>query len=1056
MDQSDRFRMVSAIVAAAALGLPTVQASAVVIRLEPGAIVERRLEAGPSDTYALALPPGTFLHVVVEQRGVDTVEELLDARGERLIRVDSARGAWGPESLRCIVQEGGEHRLTVRTLLAGAHGSYRIRIAALRPASADDRGRAAAALLHQRYRDFEQLRTPNDRRESLAGLERAAAAWAAVGEPIEEALTLYDVGRALQFRAENREAKDWFLRAQARAESASDAQLQARIQGSLGLSETFLGDPEESLRTLARSETLARAAGDPQQEAFALHTQAWSHWNAGRIQQTLDLDRRALAIARSNGDREIEAWALSVIGIAELSLGEIEQSIRESEQAIAIWAQLDERYAEGFALQNAGFAYWMTGRVDKARRAYERALETARAMGDRQGEALALNNIGLAETDAGDPEAGAATLRRSIEIWKSIGIRHGEALALRNLGHALAAQGRNTEALAATRESLGAARLAGDRLAESSALTSLAGIDLSGGDLDAATREVEASLAIVESTRGALGPQARSSFLSASQDVYAIAIEARLRLHEREPGAGNDAAAFRLSEQGRARALAEAIAESHLDLSSEVPAELREREAALGARLNALQKAASASAREEEELRRAEDEWDGLVAEVRRRAPRYASLRYPEPATAAQARARLDPTAAIVSYTFLPGGRLAAFVLSAGRFAAVRLDASSRELADSIENYVGLLGRDETNRWDAMSAALYDRLVAPWRRKLPSGVRRLVIVPDGVLHSLPFETLTLAGSAPRRLVDDFAISYAPSATVLGELGSPAASGSPRAPADLLVIAGPSIGAAAVRTAEESGEERFELSPLPFAALEARTIGRYGGSGSEIHVGPAASEDRIKRRGLDRFGIVHFATHALVSPRTPSRSALLLTPSSGDGAGLLTAREIYGLRLSSELVVLSSCRTARGRILAGEGVESLAHAFFHAGARSLVASLWDVNDRRTAELMGAFYDRLAAGSGKADALREAKLEMLRASPGLAPRYWASFVLIGEPNATVPLRRPERRAWGEWAIAAAVVGGVVWATGRVRQRRAILNGKGPSFVGASPVSSSTVQK
>jgi CHAT domain-containing protein len=204
-------------------------------------------------------------------------------------------------------------------------------------------------------------------------------------------------------------------------------------------------------------------------------------------------------------------------------------------------------------------------------------------------------------------------------------------------------------------------------------------------------------------------------------------------------------------------------------------------------------------------------------------------------------------------------------------------------------------------------------------------VSRLVIVPDGVLSSLPFEALVRPGLRPRALVEDFAVSYAPSATVLAELSRSAAGSRGAGPTNLLVIAAPAIRGSA-STGEELEGETFDLLPLPDAASEARSIGRFGGPASEIDVGANASEARIKGRSLERFGVLHFATHALLSRRVPSRSALLLA-SEGERPGLLTAREIHRLRLRSDLVVLSACQTAQGRFLAGEGVQSLARAFF---------------------------------------------------------------------------------------------------------------------------------
>jgi CHAT domain-containing protein len=188
-------------------------------------------------------------------------------------------------------------------------------------------------------------------------------------------------------------------------------------------------------------------------------------------------------------------------------------------------------------------------------------------------------------------------------------------------------------------------------------------------------------------------------------------------------------------------------------------------------------------------------------------------------------------------------------------------------------------------------------------------------------------------------------------------------------------------------------------PIPGSRREAEAIARYVSPGSKVYVGAQASEGRIKQEDLSRYRIVHFATHGFVSRENPGRSALLLAASPSDREdGVLEAREISALALDSDLVVLSGCETARGRILAGEGVQSLARAFFLAGARSVVASLWKVRDQATEELMAAFYRDLAEGLPEDEALREAKLELSKKAPA---RDWASFVLIGEAAGTIAL-------------------------------------------------------
>jgi CHAT domain-containing protein len=298
-----------------------------------------------------------------------------------------------------------------------------------------------------------------------------------------------------------------------------------------------------------------------------------------------------------------------------------------------------------------------------------------------------------------------------------------------------------------------------------------------------------------------------------------------------------------------------------------------------------------------------------------------------------------------------------------------------------------------------LGARLFGELVEPWIGELPPSAKTLIVVPDGVLSSLPFEALSPAAGGSRRLVETFDVSYAPSVTALGELRTNVALGSRTA--DLLVVADPIL---APRGKDlEAGEAAFDLAALPHASAEARAIARFGGSGTVVLTGALASEGRVRQEPLERFRVLHFATHGLLDERHPSRSGLLLAADAGTD-GLLTSREIYRLKLRSDLVVLSACQTGRGKILSGEGVQGLARAFFHAGARSIVATLWNVDDRWSETLMTTFYTRLAGGETRSEALTHAKRDLLAERPGLAPRSWAGFVLIGDGSEGVSLARP----------------------------------------------------
>ena len=971
--------------------------------LSPGRPIEGTLTGREVHEYAIALVRGQALHVVVDQRGLDVVEELLDPAGRTLLRVDTPRGGCGPEEIWVVAKRTGPHRLRIRALDEEAAGSYEVRIARVGPSTPDDRARARAEWIHMRGRSFEDGTSPEARRQYLVGLEQATASWTAVGDPGQEALVWLDRARALQAQGDNRGSLEKIERALEKARAAGDRQLEAKILSNLGLARESLGDPQGGVEILTKALALARSVGDRQQEAGALHFLAWGYWNLARYQEALDFDQQSLAVARSIRDRTLEAWASNGLGLTYSALGEPERALQCYGEALAVWRRISDRWAEAFTLQNMGFAYWSLGRKDKALEAFQQALPIVRALGDRHGEAFALNNIGLAQTDLGEAEPSLATLAQALSLWRATGDRHGAALSLHNLGRSYEALGRPADATAAWNRALSEARAIGDRRSEATTLASLALLETRGGNLDEARLRIGEALALVESQRGEIAATGlRSSFLSSKQDYYAISMDVLLGLEARDPGRGYAASAFEMSERGRARSLLEGIAEARLDFSQDLPEDLRGREKDLGARIGGLQKELTNPGGRrpgmEAELGRAEDEWELLITEMRRRTPRYASLRYPEPVSAARAMAALDPASALVSFS-IDADRVLVFVLTPSRLFVRRLPIVPATLSEQVQDFVGLVARDRESRWTALGNRLYASLVAPWRRELPSTVTRLIIVPDAALCSLPFEALS-ASASPHFLVEDFAISYAPSATALAQLAPSA----PRtgAPADLLVVADPSVrvGDATV------GDERFEIAPLPHAQAEALAIARFGGSGTAVYTGAAASEARVRAASLERFGIVHFATHGLLSQRNPSRSALLLA-AQGSSQGLLTAREIYRLKLPSDLVVLSACQTARGRILAGEGVQGLTQAFFHAGARSVVASLWDVNDRRTERLMTGFYGHLAEGEPKAEALAHSKRDLLAAEPGLAPRYWAPFVLIGECRGTVSLRRPS--AW-----------------------------------------------
>lgn len=268
---------------------------------------------------------------------------------------------------------------------------------------------------------------------------------------------------------------------------------------------------------------------------------------------------------------------------------------------------------------------------------------------------------------------------------------------------------------------------------------------------------------------------------------------------------------------------------------------------------------------------------------------------------------------------------------------------------------------------------LWNALVAPARAYLPPGVR-VTIVPDGVLHSLNFETLPVPGNPPHYWIEDATVSIAPS---LGLLLANAAPRSAAAPT-LLLIGAP----------QSAGEEFPTLAHAPEEI--AKVSAHFPPASRAVFQGAAAQPAAYRAAAPERFSTIHFATHASADQSSPLDSALILSP--GSGGFELRARDIASAPIHARLVTISACRGAGAKNFSGEGLVGLAWAFLHAGARNVIAGLWDVDDASTPALMDRLYEGLGQGATPAEALRQAKLAMIH-STGVRRKayYWGPFQL-----------------------------------------------------------------
>jgi CHAT domain-containing protein/Tfp pilus assembly protein PilF len=497
--------------------------------------------------------------------------------------------------------------------------------------------------------------------------------------------------------------------------------------------------------------------------------------------------------------------------------------------------------------------------------------------------------------------------------------------------------------------------------------------------------------------------------------------------------------ALATAEQGSARVFLEQLGKGRALTVGRVRPELRAEEAALRRQLReldsrlALEQDKSAGKRDSDKVGRLLDDQKqvtaqltALIRRLEKEFPQYAALQYPKPCSLAQVRACLTPTE--VALHFIPGSQKSYLVLVEARPApgdpanglAVYALPSGAEIADGVSC---LTDRDTVTlplKARANAAEAYDLILAPVKERIRG--KDLVIVPGGALAYVPFEVLVEDG---RYLIEQHRIRYAPSLTALYLLRLWEKT-RPQPQRPLWAMADPVYDPADQRSAGKldlAQATRATLTEylsrtdrgsavgkayarLRFTGAEAEAIRvRLGAADADVLTGVQATEAAVKAASaqglLARARYVHFATHGILGLDTGQPPALVLSLVGNDGKhdedggindGFLRLDEVTRLQLNADLVVLSACETGKGRLYAGEGVTGLARAFLYAGSRGVVASLWAVDDRETAAFMAQLYGGLKDGQAAADALRAAKLEMIRDRK--PPVYWAPFILIGE--------------------------------------------------------------
>ena len=812
------------------------------------------------------------------------------------------------------------------------------------------------------------------------------------------------------------------------SEKAGDKTRAANAMVYLGAALSYQGKLTEALAVVQKGLPVARQAGDKKVLEQMLNTAAGVVGGMGRYEEALGLFYECLDIARETNDATMQYMSLLNIGEAYVRSDDPDKAELPLQESLRLARALKPNlHSSNPSKKATEMALLNLGGMEMARQHYRAALGYYEQVHASKPESSlwvvsALQGMAASYEQLGEPQKAIELLDQAIPIAE----KAASGVEYRNL---LSALGVNQEKLGNLEAALASENRAltliheggGDPDTEWQVESRTAHIERALGNKDRALEHYQKSINGIESLRSvALNTEeGRAGVLGKSRAVYAEAADLLYETH-------HEGEALEMAERGRARAFLDMLAESRVGVLEDASAEQGNKEAAILGRISGIQKelwnekSPEAAKKREAELATAEAELEAFHVAVRQSDPRYASIHYPEPVRVSEMQSELlDEHTALVEY-LLGEKRSLAWVVTRKGIVTVSLPARK-----VIEDQASAYRKTLTQRVSALTVKeslgeirrsggkLYSLVFQPIETAVAC-YQTLIIVADGALDYLPFEAL-VTGSG--YLAEKHAVVYGPSASALVSVralnrqvveppkmlmafANPITISAPRgksgAQADRAKI-GFERGSE-VLAAEDYTERGFSLLPLPYSREEVLSISKlFPSAESKVYLGTEAREETVKNEKLADFRYVHFASHGFLDETTPGRSGILLArdPQSSED-GILQTDEIMRLKMNADLVTVSACSTGLGKFVNGEGVLGLTRAFFYAGARNVAVSLWNVNDSATAKLMGDFYRNLNRGLPKGEAMRRAKLAMLRGSqPSWRhPYYWAAFVVQGE--------------------------------------------------------------
>lgn len=778
----------------------------------------------------------------------------------------------------------------------------------------------------------------------------------------------------------------------------------------MALTKRAQDDLDQALAYLQKSLALSEAAGSHRGIALALDNLSSLYHSLDDNRKSFDCAQRSLRLYEQANISRGTASALSDLALIFSEQNNFQQALAYLGRALLIYQKMGDIIQIAIARRAIADQYAGLGDYERAREIYGALLKQTEDFGDRGGASIIRYAISDTFAEQGKYAEALDYSRQALSATEALNYRGGMLSALFRIGQIYLAEGKYAEGLPPAEQATALARQLGRKSELRVALTALGSCQL-GLNRPAEAREAFAeAISILEQQRGktAGGVEENERFLEGRLQAYHGMF--RLVAEENQPRQ-----ALSFAERTKARVLLDVLQEGRISVQKAMTPWEQEQEHRLKSELNLLNRQMTRAPQSDKpdpqllgeltsRLEKARLNYEAFQTSLYASHPDLKVHRGEAPIIKAEELAPLlsDSASALLEYVVTDNRSYLFVITRADGEAEVdtrlySLPVNRTELRKQTEAFRQELARRDLG-FQGSAVRLYDLLLKPARTQL-RGKTNLIIVPDDKLWEMPFQALMT--SEHRFVIEDAAIAYAPSLTVLREmtrrqLNRRAGAAAPT----LLALGNPTLGTETMERARVALRDE-KLAPLPEAEQEVRALGRlYGAAHSRVYIGPEAREDRFKKEA-GQASILHFATHGTLNNASPMYSNLVLAQGDSNEDGLLEAWEIMQLDLKADLAILSACETARGRYGAGEGMIGLSWAMFVAGVPATIVSQWKVESASTRDLLVNFHRALnshwgrdKAGNSKSEDLRQAALKLLKNPATSHPFYWAGFVLVGD--------------------------------------------------------------